>query len=882
MPAALPEPKRIIQKSRRRQPKTFVDATDGSERPTRIGKKYTVDHSTGEVSYKRVKSAQLSQSIQLGIRTMVASITSKKGRDLLHTDFSEVESRYFPSSGSSNTVPHHNSDFKFYSYAPYAFRLFREHFGINTAEFMLSLCDKPLIPLSNPGASGSVFYLSYDDTFIVKTVQKSEHTFMMRLLPGYYMNLVQNKKTLLPKFFGLFCYQNALGKNIRFVVMNNLVPSRLSYYQRFDLKGSTKGRTASEKERRKKSPTYKDLDFIDMHTFGFVLSQATYDRLKETLYRDVLVLESFRIMDYSLFVGVHRVGIDEVRASRIDTDSEYTDGEDDVHISPPSLSMESNAVTIKLSGCSGDLRYINGVYEQLAHGALVHGRPGFKRINPIPAGNGAMSGSPLYLHFNAEENIWRLSSALDRANMAILLMSTPGDYNSPLDVPPGCWKVLASEGVHEIDYNITAEIEACRTSRASDASIVTARNHRRRSMSFATLTEQLDLTPAQSQIYNVDGDASICDDPYTGGLHLKFRNQSGNVVDAVAYLGIIDILQNFRLSKRLEHRFKKIMYDGDTCSVHNPRFYRKRFQNFMCDPTSGVFRPELPPNNDDKSSTKNQGAPKKIMSGFANPNYAHPRRDSANHNKRNDSNSSQGGRKRESLSRSSSVGSQRLMKHKGPSLPETRILPTNMDLPVAAPYIDAANTNSTSDIYDETKIYSSNEMKLETSQLSLRETSATNWPEPYSPSSSPISDVNSKSVGVVRHSQGTKFTADVSTDEAVELKAQIAAARATRKSLRMNLSEKDPEIFLPTNGSNSRGHIEELIIKVERSTQSKELDEFVMLEEQSSDIKPDSSLQHKSQVTIFPLSQALSPERTSELNPTTTSHQTSPRKGTLV
>ena len=123
-------------------------------------------------------------------------------------------------------MPHNGGDFKFYAYAPLAFRQFREDFGISTAEFMLSICDKPLIPLSNPGASGSVFYLSYDDTFIIKTVQKNEHNFMMRLLPGYYMNLVQNKKTTLPKFFGLFCYQNSSGKNIRFVVMNNLVPSR--------------------------------------------------------------------------------------------------------------------------------------------------------------------------------------------------------------------------------------------------------------------------------------------------------------------------------------------------------------------------------------------------------------------------------------------------------------------------------------------------------------------------------------------------------------------------------------------------------------------------------------------------------------------------------
>ena len=89
--------------------------------------------------------------------------------------------------------------------------------------------------LSNPGASGSVFYISDNDDFLVKTVQHSEAEFLQKLLPGYFMvssplkhtsshfplslsnssnhlsllfqNLNQNPYTLLPKFYGLYCYQ---------------------------------------------------------------------------------------------------------------------------------------------------------------------------------------------------------------------------------------------------------------------------------------------------------------------------------------------------------------------------------------------------------------------------------------------------------------------------------------------------------------------------------------------------------------------------------------------------------------------------------------------------------------------------------------------------
>lgn len=50
-----------------------------------------------------------------------------------------------------------------------------------------SLCNDPLIELSNPGASGSIFYVSSDDEFIIKTVQHKEAEFLQKLLPGYFM-----------------------------------------------------------------------------------------------------------------------------------------------------------------------------------------------------------------------------------------------------------------------------------------------------------------------------------------------------------------------------------------------------------------------------------------------------------------------------------------------------------------------------------------------------------------------------------------------------------------------------------------------------------------------------------------------------------------------
>ncbi|KAM9340234.1 phosphatidylinositol 4-phosphate 5-kinase type-1 alpha-like [Symphorus nematophorus] len=261
---------------------------------------------TGETTYKKTTSSALKGAIQLGITHTVGSLSQKPERDVLLQDFEVVESIFFPSEGSNLTPAHHYGDFRFKTYAPIAFRYFREMFGIRPDDYMYSLCNESLIELSNSGASGSLFYLSSDDEYIIKTVQHKEAEFLQKLLPGYFMNLNQNKRTLLPKFYGLYCVQ-AAGKNIRIVVMNNLLPSSVRMHLKFDLKGSTYKRRASAKEREKTVPTYKDLDFMQDMPDGLLMQGDKYNAVCKTIQRDCLLLQSFKIMDYSLLVGVHNL-----------------------------------------------------------------------------------------------------------------------------------------------------------------------------------------------------------------------------------------------------------------------------------------------------------------------------------------------------------------------------------------------------------------------------------------------------------------------------------------------------------------------------------------------------------------------------------------------
>ncbi|PAA56487.1 hypothetical protein BOX15_Mlig002156g2 [Macrostomum lignano] len=259
--------------------------------------------SDGNVTFKRRSTSEIMTAIQLGIEYTVSRENHTPMRDLLTHDFCVVESFDFPSDGGRGTPAHKLSSFAFKCYAPAAFRQFRRFYGINMAQFLHSICASSLLELPNAGASGSIFFRTADDCFIIKTVQRGEAKYLRRLLQQYYITLTQNPGTLLPKFYGLYCYKCG-SKRIRFAVMNNLLPSRVPICEKFDLKGSTYKRRASPEEKAKACPTLKDLDFREIHPSGLLLEAEAYDQLVDTLARDCLVLRSFSIMDYSLLVAV--------------------------------------------------------------------------------------------------------------------------------------------------------------------------------------------------------------------------------------------------------------------------------------------------------------------------------------------------------------------------------------------------------------------------------------------------------------------------------------------------------------------------------------------------------------------------------------------------
>ena len=69
----------------------------------------------------------------------------------------------FPPEGSTLTPAHQSEVFQFDDHAPLAFRHLREHFGVSTEDYLVSICgESSLRELGTPGKSGAVFYLTED------------------------------------------------------------------------------------------------------------------------------------------------------------------------------------------------------------------------------------------------------------------------------------------------------------------------------------------------------------------------------------------------------------------------------------------------------------------------------------------------------------------------------------------------------------------------------------------------------------------------------------------------------------------------------------------------------------------------------------------------
>eukprot|EP00250_Pteridium_aquilinum_P005997 c15994_g1_i1 orf=298-2895(+) len=425
----------------------------------------------GETIFKGHRNYDMMMSLQLGIRHSVGKVTPLQKKKLVSADFgSKARTRVsFPREGSQQTPPHQAVDFKWKDYCPMVFRHLRETFNVDAADYMLSICgNNGLRELSSPGKSGSVFYVTQDERFMIKTLRKAEVKVLLKMLQRYYNHVQMYKNTLLTRFLGLHRFKNANGQKVRFIIMGNVVSTDSWIHRRFDLKGSSHGRSTEKEETDNKSTTLKDLDL----EFVFQLDQSWRDAVLEQISKDCKFLESEHIMDYSLLLGLH-----------------FKD--------PPSKDSPADSR--------------GSVFELPLHDVVlsrfVAESAGFVEVEVIPNQlTRKKSGLQQEKGFLGRQGSLK-HSAEEEAKMALLFSED-------------------ERGKVQVGYNM----------------------------------------PARARRRLANGKA----DP-----------NPNEAYDVLLYFGVIDILQEYDMGKKLEHAYKSLQFDSLSISAVDPGLYSKRFQHFM-------------------------------------------------------------------------------------------------------------------------------------------------------------------------------------------------------------------------------------------------------------------------------------------------------------
>ncbi|KAJ6746737.1 PHOSPHATIDYLINOSITOL 4-PHOSPHATE 5-KINASE [Salix koriyanagi] len=448
--------------------------SSSSRRTKRRQKKLAKDvKRPGEAIIKGHRSYDLMLSLQLGIRYTVGKITPVQRREVRASDFGPRASFWmnFPKDGSQLTPPHQSEDFKWKDYCPMVFRNLREMFKIDSADYMMSICgNDALRELSSPGKSGSIFFLSQDDHFMIKTLRKSEVKVLLKMLPDYHHHVRSYENTLITKFFGLHRIKPSSGQKFRFVVMGNMFCTELRIHRRFDLKGSSLGRSTENVE-IEENTTLKDLDL----NYCFYLEPSWREALLQQIEIDSKFLEVQHIMDYSLLLGVH------YRAPQ--------------HLQ--SLMSYNRSITAEGLGVLAEEDTIED--ENYPQGLVL-----------VPRGT---DGGSVVVGPHIRGSRLRASAAGDE-EVDLLL--------------PGTARLQIQLGVN---------------------------------------------MPSRAEHISGEEEKQTFHEAY----------------DVVLYLGIIDILQEYNMSKKIEHAYKSLQFDSLSISAVDPTFYSRRFLEFI----QKVFPPNV-------------------------------------------------------------------------------------------------------------------------------------------------------------------------------------------------------------------------------------------------------------------------------------------------
>jgi len=174
--------------------------------------------------------------------------------------------------------------------------------GVSPEEVMQSLghCAPEYRTMSTNSKSGELFLFSSDRRFIIKTLSSKELILLMRMMPAYLDHIQRWPRSLIVRYAGLYLIQRG-EQFLHFVVMKSVFDPQISLHLKFDLKGSL-----YKRKKKSQESVGKDEDWVHSgHRLRLPLEVQREFCAQHEL--DAQLLESFKMMDYSVLIGVHFV-----------------------------------------------------------------------------------------------------------------------------------------------------------------------------------------------------------------------------------------------------------------------------------------------------------------------------------------------------------------------------------------------------------------------------------------------------------------------------------------------------------------------------------------------------------------------------------------------
>lgn len=205
-------------------------------------------------------------------------------------------------------------------YCPRIFRILHKRDNNIDKEIAKSL--SPLLNIEglkqmkkSQGKSGSFFFFSFDNKFLIKTITNDElDTLKERFLKNYYWHIKKNPDSLLARIYGVYTIIIHGISQINIVLMQNLNTLGNNYeylYRIFDLKGSLFERKTKNIQKAPKDQALKDLDFLYMKKIDRTLIDftraATKQIIESLLQTDLILLTDNNLMDYSILLYIFKV-----------------------------------------------------------------------------------------------------------------------------------------------------------------------------------------------------------------------------------------------------------------------------------------------------------------------------------------------------------------------------------------------------------------------------------------------------------------------------------------------------------------------------------------------------------------------------------------------